>query len=105
MQAPLGSCLSDRWMSDTDPVQTPEPLPERQAEPSTGARAAAWPRPAASWWQAGAHLTWVAGLVLMLSSFMGWYVGSGFGLTISVTGWHTGTLGKLVFFIGFAVVA
>jgi len=41
----------------------------------------------------------------MLSSFMGWYVGSGDGLTISVVGWHTGTVGKLVFFIGLAVLA
>lgn len=68
-------------------------------------RAGGWPRPAASWWHAGAQLTWVAGLVLMLSSFMGWYTGSGNGLTISVVGWNTGTLGKLVFFIGLAVVA
>jgi len=36
---------------------------------------------------------------------MGWYVGSGEGLTISVNGWHTGALGKLVFFIGLAVLA
>jgi hypothetical protein len=36
---------------------------------------------------------------------MGWYVGSGDGLTISVIGWHTGVLGKLVFFIGLAVLA
>jgi hypothetical protein len=41
----------------------------------------------------------------MLSSLMGWYVGSGDGLTISVIGWHTGVLGKLVFFIGLAVLA
>jgi hypothetical protein len=41
----------------------------------------------------------------MLSSLMGWYVGSGDGLTISVIGWHTGALGKLVFFIGLAVLA
>ena len=36
----------------------------------------------------------------MLSSFMGWYVGSGEGLTISVIGRHTGTLGELVLFLG-----
>jgi len=40
-----------------------------------------------------------------MSSLMGWYVGSGDGLTISVIGWHTGTLGKLVFFVGLAVLA
>jgi len=42
--------------------------------------------------------------VLLLSSLMGWYVGSGDGLTISVIGWHTGVLGKLVFFVGLAVL-
>jgi hypothetical protein len=50
------------------------------------------------------RLTGVAGLVLMLSPFMDWYTGSGDGLTIGVIGWHTGTLGKLVFFLGLAVV-
>ena len=35
---------------------------------------------------------------------MDWYAGSGEGLTIGVIGWHTGTLGKLVFFLGMAVV-
>jgi len=40
----------------------------------------------------------------MLSSFMGWYAGSGEGLTISVIGWHTGILGKLVFFLGLALI-
>ena len=53
----------------------------------------------------GERLTWVAGLVLLLSSRMGWYVGSGDGVTISVIGWHTGVLGKLVFFVGLAVLA
>jgi hypothetical protein len=36
---------------------------------------------------------------------MGWYAGSGVGPTIAVIGWHTGVLGKLVFFVGLAVVA
>ena len=35
---------------------------------------------------------------------MDWYTGSGDGITIAVIGWHTGTLGKLVFFIGAIVV-
>jgi len=56
-------------------------------------------------WAVGERLTWLSGLVLLLSSLMGWYVGSGDGLTIAVIGWHTGTLGKLVFFIGLAVIA
>ena len=51
-------------------------------------------------------VTWTAGLVLALSSFTDWYAGSGsVGPTIAVIGWHTGTLGKLVFFIGLAVLA
>lgn len=56
---------------------------------------------------AGARIAWVAGLVLMLSSFMDWYAGSdgGPGPTIGVIGWHTGALGKLVFFLGLAIVA
>ena len=54
----------------------------------------------------GERATWIAGLVLSLSAFTDWYAGSGsVGPTIGVIGWHTGTLGKLVFFIGLAVVA
>lgn len=55
-------------------------------------------------WAAGERITWVAGLVLALSSFMGWYSGSGVGVKLAVLGWDTGILGKLVFFIGLAVV-
>ena len=50
-------------------------------------------------------MAWLAGLILALSSFMDWYAGSGVGVTLSVIGWHTGALGKAVFFIGLAVVA
>jgi hypothetical protein len=63
-----------------------------------------YPRTPAGIWTAGTRISWVAGLVLMLSSFMDWYAGSGEGLTIGVIGWHTGALGKLVFFLGLAVV-
>jgi len=56
-------------------------------------------------WAAGERITWVAGLVLALSSFMGWYAGSGVGVKLAVIGWHSGVLGKLVFFIGLAVLA
>ena len=39
--------------------------------------------------------------MLTLSPFMDWYATTqANGLTLSVTGWHTGALGKLVFFIG-----
>ena len=56
-------------------------------------------------WSVGDRVTWIAGLILALSSFMDWYAGSGVGVKLAVIGWHTGVLGKLVFFIGFAVVA
>jgi hypothetical protein len=63
------------------------------------------PRPGAGLWGLGERLTWVSGLVLCLSAFTGWYSGSEVdGLTISVIGWHTGALGKLVFFVGLAVL-
>jgi hypothetical protein len=52
----------------------------------------------------GERVTALAGFVLMLSSFMGWYAGSGQGPTIAVIGWHTGVIGKLVFLLGLAVV-
>jgi hypothetical protein len=75
-------------------VQTNEPLRD-PAEPHSPLRL----------WAAGERLTWLSGLILLMSSLMGWYVGSGDGLTISVIGWHTGVLGKLVFFIGLAILA
>jgi len=48
----------------------------------------------------GERLIWITGLVLALSAFTGWYSGEGEGVTVSVIGWHTGVLGKLVFLIG-----
>jgi hypothetical protein len=63
------------------------------------------PRPAPTGiWAAGERIAWVAGLVLALSSFMGWYSGNGVGVKLSVIGWNTGVLGKLVFFLGLAVL-
>jgi hypothetical protein len=62
-------------------------------------------RPSIALWTIGGRLTWIAGLALAISAFTGWYSGSGDGLTLSVMGWHTGTLGKLVFFVGLAVLA
>lgn len=49
-------------------------------------------------------LAWLAGTVFALSSFMGWYTGDFDGLTVSVLGWHTGALGKLVFVLGLLVI-
>jgi hypothetical protein len=74
--------------------------------PVAPARVAPQPRPAGGIWTSGERIAWVAGLVLMLSSFMSWYAGSSIeGPTLAVIGWHTGTIGKLVFFIGLALVA
>jgi hypothetical protein len=56
-------------------------------------------------WSAGDRVTWLCGLVLALSAFMGWYTGTGVGVELAVIGWHTGTLGKLVFVIGAVVIA
>jgi hypothetical protein len=53
----------------------------------------------------GERLAWIAGLVLAVSAFTDWYAGAqADGITLSVTGWHTGALGKLVFFIGLATL-
>ena len=61
--------------------------------------------PAAPFASLGQALAWVSGLVLALSAFMSWYsIESPVG-TVSVTGWNTGTLGKLVFFLGLVILA
>jgi len=52
----------------------------------------------------GDGLGLVGGIVLAISSFTGWYTGEGEGVTISVLGWNTGVLGKLVLFVGLAVI-
>jgi hypothetical protein len=60
---------------------------------------------AAGLWRTGELLAWLAGLVLTLSAFMGWYsVGGDLRGQLSVIGWHTGTAGKLVFVVGLAVL-
>ncbi len=74
-------------------------------QPAATPPSPAYGRPSAGGvWAAGERVTWVSGLVLALSSFMGWYAGSGVGVKLAVIGWHTGVLGKLVFFVGLAVV-
>ncbi len=54
----------------------------------------------------GERLGILAGTLLAASSFTGWYTGEGSdqGVTISVLAWNTGLLGKLILFIGLAVV-
>ena len=53
---------------------------------------------------AGGRLTFLFGLLLAVSALTGWYTGEGEGTTVSVIGWHTGTLGKIVLFLGLAAV-
>jgi hypothetical protein len=87
-------------------MQTPDPY--QPGAPKEEDWVATQPRPARGFEDLsglGFRLTWVAGLVLTISAFTDWYVGSGPGPTTSVIGWHTGALGKLVFFIGLAVLA
>jgi len=79
---------------DVDPPEPGAPTPGGYARTATGGL-----------WAAGERITWVAGLVLALSSFMDWYAGSGVGVKLAVIGWHSGVLGKLVFFVGLAVLA
>ncbi|MHB8471205.1 MAG: hypothetical protein ACYDCH_15855 [Gaiellaceae bacterium] len=82
-------------------MESPEPLPPRRRAAPAMPRAAGPPIP--GYW--GERLAWVAGLVLAISAFTDWYAGSSAdGLTLSVTGWHTGALGKLVFFLGLATL-
>ncbi len=86
-------------------VQTPERLPRdqpRSGRPAPGPSPG--PRLGDGLWGAGERLTWLSGLILAVSAFTGWYSGSGEGLQLSVIGWHTGPLGKLVFFVGLAVL-
>ena len=52
----------------------------------------------------GGRLTFLFGLLLAVSALTGWYSGDGNGTTVSVIGWHTGTIGKVVLFLGLAAV-
>jgi len=84
-------------------VQSPEPMPPQPPEPERlPPRTAPRPLVPGIW---GERLAWVSGLVLAISAFTDWYSGTqADGITLSVIGWHTGTLGKLVFFIGLAAL-
>jgi hypothetical protein len=52
----------------------------------------------------GGRLTFLFGLLLAMSALTGWYTGEGNGTTVSVIGWHTGTIGKVVLFLGLLAV-
>jgi hypothetical protein len=88
-------------------VQTPEPVPRSPAPPPRPLGDELDPRVGGRFWTVGELLTLVSGLVLTISAFTDWYAGSesGGAFTLSVIGWHTGALGKLVFFVGLAVLA
>jgi hypothetical protein len=92
--------------SEPDLFDLDDPEPEEPEQPARSSRPAPKRiRPGGGIWSLGGRIAWVAGLILMLSSFMSWYSGNSIeGPTLSVIGWHTGTIGKLVFFIGLALV-
>lgn len=85
-------------------MQGPDLFLDADPPPASPGAGHARPRPAGIW-AAGDRLAWLSGLILALSSFMDWYAGSGVGVKLAVIGWHTGLYGKIVFFIGLAVVA
>jgi hypothetical protein len=87
-----------------DPLPPPAPAPRERPRPLTGDFDTPF---RGRYWSLGELLTLLSGIVLALSAFTDWYAGSetGSGITISVIGWHTGALGKLVFFVGLAVLA
>ena len=83
-------------------MQTPEPIPPEPYEPEDRLDRFA---PDAAWlWGAGERLTWLSGLVLSLSTLMGWYVNTG-EFTTAIIGWHTGPLAKIVLLLGLVIVA
>ena len=84
-------------------METPEPLIEREYA-AGDERLAPAPLRGSRLWGVGERAAWVAGLVLAVSAFTGWYASTGEGPSLSVMGWHTGVLGKLVFFVGLAAV-
>ena len=85
---------------DFDEPELEDPIP-----PTRTPRPALQMRSGGGLWALGGRVAWIAGLILMLSSFMSWYSGNSIeGPTLSVIGWHTGTIGKLVFFLGLALV-
>ena len=88
---------------DPAPEQPGQPIqPEREPRPATAPPATL---PTAALARIATTASWVAGLTLALSAFMGWYSSSDSeSPRISVLGWNTGTIGKLVFVLGLAVI-
>ena len=92
--------------SESDLFDFDDPELEEPEQPARSQRSSLPQlRPGGGIWSSGGRIAWIAGLILMLSSFMSWYSGHSIeGPTLSVIGWHTGTIGKLVFFLGLALV-
>jgi hypothetical protein len=89
-----------------DPAPEPGPPPAPPPSRPPARAPSSTPRLSGQIWGLGGRIAWIAGLILMLSSFMSWYSGKSVeGPTLAVIGWHTGTIGKLVFFVGLAIVA
>ena len=84
-------------------VETPETVPDPGWEPA-GEQPPSARRGVPTLWGVGEQITWITGLVLALSALTGWYSGQGEGVTVSVIGWHTGVLGKLVLVIGLLAI-
>ena len=84
-------------------MDAPEPAIETVYDPADEPSPAVR-RAGPSLWGLGERATWVSGLVLALSALTGWYSGEGQGATVSVIGWHTGVLGKLVLVVGLAAI-
>ncbi|TML74887.1 MAG: hypothetical protein E6G12_10515 [Actinobacteria bacterium] len=84
-------------------MQTPEPARPFRMRPQRRPPQPERATPIVGSW--GVRVAWVSGLVLSISAFTDWYAGTlPNGLTLSVTGWHSGALGKLVFFVGLATL-
>jgi hypothetical protein len=52
----------------------------------------------------GGRIIFLFGLLLAVSALTGWYRGIGEGTTVSIIGWDTGAIGKVVLFLGLAAV-
>ncbi len=52
--------------------------------------------------------TWIAGggaVLLLISTFFSWWKVSALGFSVNASGWDTGGLGKLVFFVALIAIA
>lgn len=87
-------------------MENPDPIPtRRRRRPGRAPHSEAYARASAGIWAAAGRLTTLSGIVLALSAFTDWYAGVTLdGSGAQLTGWNAGAPGKLVFFVGLAVV-